>query len=138
MQLSFRLMQADRLDEAAAVLLRDPDAYPPPSTVLEMLAAGYARNSREERATEYYSRSLEANPGNENARRALTEMGVDLVSVIPQVDVAPEVLASHVGTYELPPSIILTVILENGPLAREINGRSRVELFPSLKPSSTG
>jgi hypothetical protein len=128
--LSFRLIQADRLGEASSLLLRDPAAYPPPSNLLDMVASGYRKNGHDERASEHYRRSLEAHPGNENARKALTEMGVDFAALVPQVDVAPEVLASYVGTYELPPSTVLSVVVENGQLVREINGGNPVDLFP--------
>ena len=128
--LTFQLIEAERLDEAAAVLLRDPEAYPPGSMLLAMLAAGYAESGLDERALEYYRKSLEANPGSAIARKALDERGVDPATVVPKVDVSAEVLASYVGSYEYSSTTTLTVMVENGQLAREVNGGRRAELVP--------
>ena len=71
-----RLIKADRLDEAASVLLHDRANYPPPWNQLEALARAYAGRGNKERAIHYYQLTLEENPDNEHARAKLSELGV--------------------------------------------------------------
>lgn len=78
----YGLMQTGRLKEAATVLLHDPERYPPPWNQLDAMARQYAKRGDTERVIHYYTLSLKANPGNEWARKKLTELGVD-------VDAAP-------------------------------------------------
>ena len=126
--LGFRLIDAERLDEAATVLFRDPDS-PPPSMIVDRLAAGYAEKNDEENAREYYTRSLKANPGNENAKKKLTELGVDVAALIPEVAVAPDVLATYVGKYEFTPALILSITVEGSKLMGQATGQPKYELI---------
>ena len=127
--LGFRLIQAERLEEAATVLLRDPDS-PAPSTLLDMLAAAYAEKDDEDNARDYYTMSLKANPTNENAKKKLTEMGVDVAALIPDVVVAPDVLATYVGKYELSPTFIISITVEGSKLIAQATGQPQIELIP--------
>ena len=126
--LGFRLIEAERLEEAGTVLQRDPDT-PAPSTLLDRLAAAYAEKNDEENARDYYARSLKANPANENAKKKLTELGVDVATLIPEVVVAPEVLATYVGKYQRTPSLVLSITLEESRLMVQATGRPKAELI---------
>ncbi len=130
MGLTFRLIQAERLDEATAVLMRDPETHPAPSTILSMLADAYADRDDDERAREYYTLSLKANPGNENAKRKLTEMGVDVAALTPQVVVAPDTLATYVGQYQMSADFIITIRQDDGQLSAEGIGLAKTMLLP--------
>ena len=114
--LTFALIDAERIDEAATVLMRDPETSPPPSTLLAMLASGYADRDQGDRAREFYTLALEANPGNEMARKRLTEMGVDVAALVPEVAVARDILATYVGRYQLAADNILMIHLDSGQL----------------------
>ena len=70
------LMSAGRLEEASAVLLHDPTAYPPPWNQLDALARAYERRGDIEQAVRYYRMSLRENPTTDFARKKLTGMGV--------------------------------------------------------------
>ena len=69
------LMQAGKLEEAAAVLLHDRKEYPPPWNQLDALARKYSERGDAERAIQYYTLSLKENPGNEWAKKKLAELG---------------------------------------------------------------
>lgn len=71
------LIKTGRLEEASAVLLRDPKAYPPPWNQLDALARAYAKRGNADLATRYYKLSLQKNPHNDWARQKLMEMGVN-------------------------------------------------------------
>ncbi len=70
----YELGKAGRLEEAAAVLLHDPKAYPPPWNQLDALARKYAGRGDRPHAIEYFELSLERNPNNEYARAKLVEL----------------------------------------------------------------
>ena len=72
------LLRAGRLEEASGVLLHDPKAYPPPWNQLDALARAYENRGDAEQAARYYLLSLRQNPGNEFARKKLTEMGTKI------------------------------------------------------------
>ena len=120
MNLAVRLIEADRLEEATEILMRDPETSPAPAVLLSLLADSYAGRDDAERAREFYTLSLKANPGNEDAKRKLAEMGVDVAALVPAVVVAPETLATYVGRYQLSADDIITVRLdEDGQLTTD-------------------
>ncbi len=97
--------------------MRDPETAPAPAFLLSDLADGYADRNDDERAREYYTLSLKVNPGNEDVKRKLTELGVDVAVLVPEVVVAPETLATYVGRYQTPTDDLITVRLnDNGQL----------------------
>ena len=80
--LIFQLIGHERLEEAATVLLRDPETHAPAPTALAALADAYADRDDRARALEYYTMSLQANPGSDRVRRKLLDMGVDVAALI--------------------------------------------------------
>jgi uncharacterized protein len=80
-----RLLAAGRLDEAATLVEQDPETFSPPldeELLIEAwtwLAQGYANNNNEGRAVEFYRKLVKADPKNESAIRALSELGVAIV-----------------------------------------------------------
>lgn len=72
------LIKAGRLDDAATVLLHDPNNYPPPWNQLDALARNYAERGDREKAIRYYQLSLKENPSNEAAKQKLNNMGVPI------------------------------------------------------------
>ena len=67
-------MQAGRLEEAAAVLLDDSEAYPPPWNQLDAPAKAYATRGDASPAIRYYMLSLRENPHNEWAKEQLIRL----------------------------------------------------------------
>jgi hypothetical protein len=127
--LGYHLIDRRRFDEAATVLEYDPEV-PAPSVLLDMLAAGYAKQGDEEKAREYYTTSLLTNPNNDSTRKKLTELGVDVAALIPEVTVPTDILATYVGTYEVTPALIITITLDGSSLIGEGGGQPASELVP--------
>lgn len=78
------LIRAGRLEEASQVLLHDPGAYPPPWNQLDALARAYESRGDARQAARYYLLSLKQNPGNQFARKKLTEMGIAIPEAQPK------------------------------------------------------
>ena len=69
------LLSAGRLEDASKVLLHDTAAYPPPWNQLDALARAYEKRGDGGQAVRYYRLSLAQNPGNDFARKKLTDLG---------------------------------------------------------------
>lgn len=129
--LVFQLIQADRLEEAASVHLRDPETHPPSSIALAELADAYADRNDRARAREYYTMALRANPGNERARRKLLHMGVDVSALIPEFVIAPEALADYVGRYRFAGGTVATIRqVQDATLELQVTGLGDMKLVP--------
>jgi predicted alpha/beta superfamily hydrolase len=76
------LLTAGRLDDAATLLERGPEAFSPPIDEELMIDAwfwlvqGYANGNRKERAVEFYRKLVKAGPASEHSIRALNELGI--------------------------------------------------------------
>ena len=68
------LLSAGRLEDASKVLLHDTAAYPPPWNQLDALARAYEKRGDGGQAVRYYRLSLAQNPGNDFARKKLTDL----------------------------------------------------------------
>jgi hypothetical protein len=53
----------------------DPKAYTPPWNQLDALAGAYAKRGDKADAIRYYTLSLQENPGNDQAKQKLKELG---------------------------------------------------------------
>ena len=129
--LVYQLTVEDRLEEAATVLLRDPDTHPPSSISLAELADAYADRDDRASASEYYTMSLRANPGNERARQKLLDMGVDVSALIPEFVVAPATLADYLGRYRFRGGGVATIHQDqDATLELQVTGLGDTTLVP--------
>ena len=132
--LIFQLIEGERLEEAAAVLLRDPETHAPEPAALAALADAHAERNDRARALEYYTMSLQANPGNERVRRKLRDMGVDVAALIPEFEIAPATLATYAGRYRFPGDIVGTIRqVRDAALEIEVLGLADTPLVPISK-----
>ncbi len=70
----YRLLGSERVDEAVAVLALNAEVFPASSNVWDSLAEAHMARGDRDRAIEFYRRSLELDPGNDNARERLAEL----------------------------------------------------------------
>ncbi len=127
---SNNLLQSDRLDDAVELLLYDPDNYPPPSQLLNLAADRFTQLGDSGKAIALYRESIDIHPGNQRARDALSALG-EPIEPARRVEVDVDTLKLYEGKYELIPTIILTVQVENGNLMRYRNGVAPIELIPN-------
>ena len=72
--LGYGLLNGGDLDGALALFELNAESYPNSFNVWDSWAEALARAGRVDDAIRYYERSLELNPGNDNARQKLTEL----------------------------------------------------------------
>ena len=73
-QAGYGLLNLGLVDEAISVLTRNTERYPDSWNTWDSLAEAYYRKGDQETAIVYYRKSIELNPGNENAKRMLKEI----------------------------------------------------------------
>ncbi len=94
------------------------------------LAGAYEARGDTDRAREIYTAALSANPADEHTRLKLTEMGVDVASLLPDVEVAPETLARYEGQYRLTAERVVTIRVEDGELTTQTTGSFKRPMRP--------
>lgn len=75
--LGYQLLNRNMIQAAIAILKLNVDAYPESGNVYDSLAEAYLAAGNRERAIEYYRKSLEKDPGNNNARSVLRRLSED-------------------------------------------------------------
>jgi tetratricopeptide (TPR) repeat protein len=76
--LGYNYMMRDQLQLATAIFSYNVEAYPASWNVYDSLGEAYMKQGDRKRAIELYQKSLALNPGNENGKMMLREMGVEL------------------------------------------------------------
>ncbi|MGH7556389.1 MAG: amidohydrolase family protein [Gemmatimonadota bacterium] len=78
-QAGYRLLAAERGDEAVAVFKLNTETFPDAFNTWDSLAEAYLSQGDRESAIRFYRKSLELNPANQNAREQLEELGEAVV-----------------------------------------------------------
>ncbi len=128
--LGYRYLGRGDVETAIAIFELNVEMFPEAFNPWDSLAEAYMEAGDREKAIEYYRKSLELNPANENAKRMLRErLGVEVGDTA--AEVPAEVLERYVGSYELTPSLVLVVTLENGELHGQATGQPKFKLVPT-------
>ncbi|WKZ69640.1 MAG: serine hydrolase [Melioribacteraceae bacterium] len=91
-------------------------------------AEALMKTGNNEKAIEYYKKSVDMNPGNQNGIEKLKELGVEYKK---EITVGEDILNEYVGKYELAPNFILTIRHEAGQLYTQATGQPEFEVYPS-------
>jgi cytochrome c-type biogenesis protein CcmH/NrfG len=73
-QLGYRLLSIKRVSDAIAVFLQNTKDFPQSGDTWDSLAEAYMDNGDKGRAIQYYQKSLELNPANDNARQMIKKL----------------------------------------------------------------
>ena len=126
--LGYTLLNQERAEEAVGVFERAIKDNSSNADAYNGLGDVFKKLEKIEQAKENYIKSLELNPGNKNAKKMLTELGVDVSAIIPDVTISPEILEKFIGSYQLY-EMVIEIILEEGKLYGIYQGQ-KLELFP--------
>jgi CubicO group peptidase (beta-lactamase class C family) len=125
--LGYFLLRRDHVEEAIWVFRDNTRTYPESSNVWDSLGEGYMTTGEYDEAIENYTRSLELDSSNDNARRRIEWMRFEIEARENPVTLSAAELERCAGTYG--PRI---VTFRDGHLyyAREGSGRPELELRP--------
>ncbi|MCA0932454.1 serine hydrolase [Lutimonas saemankumensis] len=129
-QIGYQLMGKEMVEEASKVFKLNMDAFPESFNVYDSYAEAQMKLGNNEEAINYYKKSVEMNPGNQNGIDMLKKLGVDIADETEEVVVPDEILESYVGKYELSPGFVLTITKEGSQLSGQATGQSKVDIFP--------
>lgn len=125
--LGYLLLQMKKVPESIEIFKLNVEAYPQAFNPYDSLGEAYMIHGDKELAIANYKKSLELNPQNASATRALASLG----NAPAEVKVDPKIYEAYAGDYELTPTFIVTITSENGKLMAQPSGQSKNELFPS-------
>jgi CubicO group peptidase (beta-lactamase class C family) len=132
----YELLQMGRTKEAIEIFKLNVEAYPQGFNTYDSLGEAYKKNGDNELAIQNYKKSLELNPQNGGATRALARLNgatpsgaVDEKTVEKKVD--PKIYDAYVGDYELAPNFIVSITREDDHLMGQPSGQPKSEIFPS-------
>ena len=126
--LGYTYLTAGNTKAALAVFRINTEAYPNSSNVFDSYGEALMADGQKEAAVENYKKSLELNPGNDNAVQMLEKMGVTHAVEMPEL--SADVLETYVGTYNLAPGFDIEITREGTRLYGQATGQGRFELFP--------
>lgn len=129
-RLGYQLLGLEKVDEAIKIFKLNVEVYPDAANTYDSLGEAYMKHGDTELAIVNYKKTLELNPGNENATKMLSEMGVDAAGLSKDVEVASEILQTYIGQYQLSPSFIITVTRDGDKLLAQATGQSLFQIFP--------
>jgi tetratricopeptide (TPR) repeat protein len=115
------------LNAAEKIFELNMNEYPDWFNAYDSYAEALMNQNKNEAAIEYYKKSLEMNPGNDNAVEKLKELGVEYNK---EFKVPVEILQSYTGTYELMPNFKITIRLEDEQLLAKATGQPEFPIFP--------
>ena len=128
--LGYSLIEQGKIGAAIAVFKLNTETHPDAFNTWDSLGEAYMENGDNAQAIANYEKSLSLNPRNENAKEKLAELGVEVdESVGQEIEVAPEILAVYVGTYEINPGFEIAITLEGTQLYAQATGQPRLEVF---------
>lgn len=115
------------LNAAEKIFELNMNEYPDWFNAYDSYAEALMNQNKNEAAIEYYKKSLEMNPGNDNAVEKLKELGVEYKK---EFKVPVDILQSYTGTYELMPNFKITIRLEGEQLMAKATGQPEFPIFP--------
>lgn len=129
--LGYYYLNRKQFDAAIAVFLLNIREYPKSANVYDSYAEALMEKGEKEQAIINYKKSLEINPGNENAVMMLSKMGVTVE--LPFAEVDSVTLETYVGTYELVPGFEIVITREGNNLKGQATGQSSFPLYPKTE-----
>jgi CubicO group peptidase (beta-lactamase class C family) len=125
--LGYQLLQMKRVAEAIEIFKLNVEAYPQAANTYDSLGEAYMTHGDKDLAITNYKKSLELNPQNTGATRALAT----LTGERKEANADPKLYNAYAGDYELAANFIITITNEDGKLMAQATGQPKNEIFPS-------
>lgn len=129
-ELGYKYLNENKLAEAFSIFKFNVALNPNSSNVYDSLGEIYLLQKDTINAIENYKKSVNLNPDNANAKKVLKKLGIETTDMITEVKVAPEVLKTYLGKYELNENYSFTVTENKGQLYIQGTGESITTVYP--------
>lgn len=129
-ELGYKYLNNKKLAEAFSIFKFNVALNPNSSNVYDSLGEIYLLQKDTVNAIENYKKSVALNPDNANAIKVLKKLGVETTDMITEVKVAPEVLKTYLGKYQLNENYSFTVTEDKGQLYIQGTGERITTVYP--------
>ncbi|MCB1025739.1 MAG: serine hydrolase [Acidobacteria bacterium] len=122
--LGYQLLGRNKAKDAIEVFKLNVEMFPNESNPYDSLGEAYLKDGNKELALTNYKKAVELDPKNSAAREVVNRLEGKAVAV------APSILDTYIGEYELAPNFILTITRDGEKLMGQATGQAKVELVP--------
>lgn len=129
-ELGYKFLNEKKLSEAFSIFKFNVLINPNSSNVYDSLGEAYLLQKDTVNALENYKKSVALNPDNANAKNVLKKLGIATTDLITDVTVAPEVLKSYLGRYQLNENYSFTVTEDKGQLFIQGTNEKITTVYP--------
>jgi tetratricopeptide (TPR) repeat protein len=129
-ELGYKYLNENKLAEAFSIFKFNVALNPNSSNVYDSLGEIYLLQKDTINAIENYKKSVALNPDNANAIKVLKKLGVETTDMITEVKVAPKVLKTYLGKYQLNENYSFTVTEDKGQLYIQGTGERITTVYP--------
>ena len=129
-ELGYKYLNDKKLAEAFSIFKFNVALNPNSSNVYDSLGEIYLLQKDTVNAIENYKKSVALNPDNTNAIKVLKKLGIETTDMITEVKVAPEVLKTYLGKYQLNENYSFTVTEDKGLLYIQGTGERITTVYP--------
>ena len=129
-ELGYKYLNDKKLAEAFSIFKFNVALNPNSSNVYDSLGEIYLLQKDTVNAIENYKKSVALNPNNANAIKVLKKLDIDTTDMITEVKVAPEVLKTYLGRYQLNENYSFTVTEDKGLLYIQGTGERITTVYP--------
>lgn len=127
--LGYYYLRQKKYAASNSIFLLNIREYPSSANVYDSYGESLMEEGKKDEAIPQYLKSLELNPGNENAVQMLERMGVKYEAKEVKVDEA--VLNTLTGTYQLFPGFTIEITTSNGELRAQATGQAAFQVYPA-------
>ena len=118
------------MDQALAIFKINTVEFPESSNVYDSYGEALKEKGDIENAIKNYRKSVELNPGNQNAIDILKKMGDDVSDLVKEVTIDDAILSSYVGSFELMPEFIITITKDGKQMNAQATGQPKLKIYP--------
>ncbi len=119
-----QLLGKKRIKDAIEIFKLNVEMYPKSGNAYDSLGEAYLADGQKDLALANYKKSVEINPANASAVKAINQLEGKTI------EVDPSVYDAYTGDYELKPGFILTISREGDKLIGRATGQRKTTLEP--------
>ncbi|MDR7211003.1 serine hydrolase [Flavobacterium piscis] len=129
-ELGYKYLNENKLANAFSIFKFNVALNPNSSNVYDSLGEIYLLQKDTVKAIDNYKKSVTLNPDNANAIKVLKKLNIETTDLITEVKIAPEVLKTYLGRYQLNENYSFTVTEDKGQLYIQGTGESITTVYP--------
>ncbi|WP_426092419.1 DUF3471 domain-containing protein [Flavobacterium sp. DSR3-2] len=129
-ELGYKYLTDKKLAGAFSIFKFNVALNPNSSNVYDSLGEIYLLQKDTVNAIENYKKSVALNPDNAKAIKVLKKLGIETTDMITEVKIAPKVLKTYLGKYQLNENCFFTVTEDKGQLYIQGTGEKITTVYP--------